>query len=104
MTLRSGTIARRLLARLVGALAVDAVSGPGCINPRDDYAAFTARPVAVRDAGVADVALTPCQELLNQDLSGLYYTSCRPALLPIPFALATQETITPSADATSATL
>jgi hypothetical protein len=105
MTPRSGTIARRSLARLAWALVpVIAASGTGCINPRDDYTAFSARPIAQREAGLVDVALTPCQELLNQALSGLYYTSCRPALLPIPFALATHETITPSQDGAGAGL
>jgi hypothetical protein len=76
----------------------------GCISPRDDYDDFAKRPLAVREAGVVDVELTPCQTLLGQDLSGSFYTSCLPKDLPIPFALATTQKVTANEDGTTGTL
>jgi hypothetical protein len=76
----------------------------GCINPRDDYNDFATRPLIEREASVADVPLTMCQELLGQNLSGLYLTSCLPMEERAPFALASTLTVTPSEDDTTATL
>jgi hypothetical protein len=69
----------------------------GCIDPKSDYEDFLTRPLAQMEAGVVDVQLTPCQELLSQDLSGQYYTTCMPKALPKPFALAVNQhfTMTP---------
>ncbi len=80
-----------------------AAGAVGCVHPDEDYQAFIARPVKVREAGVTDVTLTPCEELLRQDLDGLFYTSCRPHDLPAPFALAVNQKVTPSADGKTAT-
>jgi hypothetical protein len=103
MTSRSVTFACWSKAAFAGTLVLLAWSG-GCINPQDAYDDFASRPLSEREAGVVDVALTPCQELLAKNLSGLYYTSCLPKDLPVPFALATQDTITPAPDGKTATL
>ncbi len=81
-----------------------ACSASGCINPKDDYNDFASRPLTQREASVADVQLTPCQELLGQNLSGSYYASCLPATLPAPFALATTQTVTAHEDGMTGTL
>src|ERR1043166_2213300 len=72
------------------ALAVDAA---GCIDPQADYDDFVARPVTQREASVVDVPLTPCEELLNQNPSGKYIMWCLPVQVPIPFAVAVDQTI-----------
>jgi len=83
---------------------VVAASSPGCVQPEDDYRAFIARPVTVRDAGVADVTLTRCEDLLRQNLNGVYYTTCRPRDVPVPFALAVNQKVTPAADGKTGTI
>jgi hypothetical protein len=95
-------IAHGSLGVLAGAFFL--ATSAGCINPKDDYADFAQRPLTQHEAGTADVELTDCELLLKQDLSGLYYTSCRPRDLPIPFALRSDVKITPDADGTTATL
>jgi hypothetical protein len=70
----------------------------GCIDPKKDYDDFLTRPLAQVEAGVVDVQLTPCQELLAQDLTGLYYTTCMPKALPAPFALAVNQQFSTTAD------
>jgi len=82
-------------------LVILATLAVGCIDPKTDYEDFIQRPVAMPEASVPDVALTPCQELLAQDLSGLYYTSCLPKALPVPFALAVTQTFKSNADGTA---
>jgi hypothetical protein len=68
--------------------------GPGCVDPEADYREFIARPVLVPEAGAPDVVLTPCQELLQQDLSGSYFLGCTPKMLPTqPFSLAAELTV-----------
>jgi len=83
---------------------VVAVCSAGCVKPEDDYQAFIARPVLVRDGGVADVTLTKCDQLLEENLDGVYYTSCRPRDLPVPFALAVNQTVKRAADGGATTL
>jgi hypothetical protein len=85
-------------------LVVLAWSATGCISPKDDYKDFASRPLTEREASVADVQLTECQVLLGQPISGLYYTSCLPNELQIPFALASTLNVTPSEEGTTATL
>ena len=104
MTLRSLGITPRSRSVLAGGLVVLAWSAPGCIDPKSDYEDFATRPLAEREASVADVQLTMCQELLGQNLSGLYYTSCLPKANPAPFALATTLTVTPAEDDMTASL
>ena len=74
-------IAYRSLGVLVGSFFLSASAG--CINPKDDYADFARRPLTEHDAGFADVELTPCEQLLKEDLTGSYHTSCRPRDVPI---------------------
>jgi hypothetical protein len=50
---------------------------------------------------VVDVVLTRCEDLLQQDLDGLYYTACHPKE-SAPFALAVNQKVTPSADGKTA--
>jgi hypothetical protein len=102
MMTRPLPIAYRSLGVLVGSFFLSASAG--CIDPKDDYADFARRPLTEHDAGVADVELTDCDKLLTQDLSGSYYTSCRPRDVPSPFALATNVKVTPDADGGTATL
>ncbi len=87
---------RNAPALLTAAVAV--FSAGGCIDPKASYEDFITRPLAQVEAGVVDVQLTPCQELLSQDLSGLYYTSCLPKALPVPFALAVTKQFTMAAE------
>jgi hypothetical protein len=89
---------------LASGLVALAWSASGCISPKDDYKDFSSRPITEREASVVDVEMTQCQKLLGENLSGLFYTSCLPKANGAPFALATTQTITPSEDATSATL
>jgi hypothetical protein len=79
-------------------------TAPACISPKDDYQDFASRPLTQREAGIVDVQVTPCQELLGKDLNGLYYTSCLPKDVPLPFALATEQKVVPSEDGTTASL
>lgn len=69
----------------------------GCIEPEADYNDFVARPVLMPEAGMPDVVLTPCQELLQQNPSGSYFLSCIVKILPTqPFSLAAQVKATAS--------
>jgi hypothetical protein len=79
--------------------------GAGCIRPKDDYEEFAKRPLTEREASVVDVQLTPCEELLKENLSGDFLVSCRPnALRDSPFGLAVRQKVTPSPDGKTATL
>jgi hypothetical protein len=101
MTPGSLPVARLPIPAFVGAwLAIACVSG--CVSPRDDYEEFSKRPLTEREASVVDVQLTPCEELLTKNLSGLYYTGCRPKD-SAPFALAVNQKVTPSADGKTGT-
>jgi hypothetical protein len=75
-----------LLPALLGQVAA------GCIDPKADYQDFQSRPVLAPEAGVMDapidVALTPCEELLQQNPTGSYYVSCVPQATMQPFGLA----------------
>jgi hypothetical protein len=78
--------------------------GTGCIRPKDDYEEFGQRRLTEREASVVDVQLTPCEELLKENLSGDFLVSCRPNALQAPFGLAVHQKITPSSDGKTATL
>ena len=102
MTTRPLPIAYGSLGVLVGSFFLSASAG--CISPKDDYADFARRPLTEHDSGFADVEITPCETLLKEDLTGPYYTSCRPRDVPSPFSLATNIKVTPDADGRTATL
>ena len=51
-----------------------------------------------REAGMADVAQSPCQEVLAQNLNGKYLGSCLVKAVGVPFSLAVEQTVVPSAD------
>ncbi len=70
----------------------------GCVDSRGDYDDFKARPFAepLRDAAAPDVPLTACETLLRTNLTGTFYTTCRPKVIPTPFRLAFQQTVTVS--------
>src|SRR6185295_4025534 len=104
MTLRSVTIAPWSSPAILGGLVALAWAAVGCISPKDDYADFATRPLAEREASVADVQVSPCQQILSQAVSGSYYTSCLPKELPAPFALATKLNLTASEDGTTGNL
>ncbi len=78
-------------------------SGPACIDPEGDYHAFAERPLAEREASVVDVALTPCQELLENFRPGKFLATCRPVATGLPFALLAEQSVTTSADGTTST-
>jgi hypothetical protein len=84
---------RAILRSAIAALGLGATLG-GCIDPKADYDDFVARPVLVPEAGMPDVVLTPCEELLQQDVSGSYFLSCLPQNPPLPFSLAAQLQVT----------
>jgi hypothetical protein len=75
-----------------------------CVDPRADYDEFVGRPVIQRDAGTVDVEVSPCQELLAQNLSGQYFAKCLVTAVQQPFALAVEQTVRPSADGMTAEL
>src|SRR5579859_3931089 len=102
MMTRRLPIMRGLVAVLVGSFFLTIVTG--CISPKDDYQDFAKRPLTQREASVVDVEITPCEQVLKEDLSGLYYTTCLPRDVPSPFALATNVKIVPAADGKTATL
>ena len=69
----------------------------GCIDPRANYDEFAARPAATApesDAAAVDVPLTACESLLQQPLSGKYFTSCMVKATGLPFALAIDLSVT----------
>jgi hypothetical protein len=70
----------------------------GCVDPKADYEEFVQRPVPVREAGTVDVAQSPCQEVLAQNLDGNYYGSCLIKAVGLPFALSVVRAVRPSAD------
>jgi hypothetical protein len=76
----------------------------GCVDPRADYDEFIERPVIRRDAGTVDVEVSPCQELLAQNLNGKFFAKCMVAAAQSPFALYVEQTVRPSADGTTAEL
>ena len=104
MTLRSVTIAPWSSPALFGGLVALAWVAVGCISPKDDYADFAARPLAEREASVADVQVSPCQEILSQVVSGSYYTSCLPKELSASFVFVTTQKVTVFEDGTTGTL
>jgi hypothetical protein len=79
-------------------LVLVALLTSGCIDPKADYEEYLQRPVPIREAGVSDVTATPCQELLQQDLSGKLYGSCFVKATQSPFSLSVDQTVIPSAD------
>ena len=70
----------------------------GCVDPKADYEEFLLRPVVEREAGVFDVAQSPCQEVLAQNLNGNYYGTCLIKAVGLPFALSVVRAVRPSAD------
>jgi hypothetical protein len=70
----------------------------GCVDAKDDYEEFLRRPYAAREAGVADVAQSPCQEVLAANVSGKYVGSCFVQASMSSFSLAVEQTVRPSAD------
>ena len=76
----------------------------GCVDPRADYDEFLARPAIERDAGKVDVEVSPCQDLLAQDLNGQYFAKCFVTAVQQPFLLAVEQTVRPSGDGMTAEL
>src|SRR6188508_3424349 len=73
----------------------------GCVDARGDYEEYLRRPYIPREAGMADVAQSPCQEVLSQNLDGKYFGSCLPKVVGSPFSLAVEQKVRPSADGTT---
>jgi len=80
---------------LVGACSL---AFAGCIDAHADYDDFKTRPFAepVRDAAAPDVPLTACETLLQKGLTGTFFATCLPKVIPTPFGLAIQQTVTVS--------
>jgi hypothetical protein len=81
----------------VGAFPIAA----GCVDPRSDYEDFLGRPVIQREASTSDVEQSPCRDVLAQDLSGNYFGSCFVKAVMLPFSLAVEQVVRPSADGTT---
>ena len=79
-------------------LGLFSVAAVGCIDPKADYEEYLARPVPVREAGTADVAQSPCAEVLAQNLNGKYFGSCFVKTAGSAFSLAVDQTVVPSSD------
>jgi hypothetical protein len=79
-------------------LGLLSVGATACVDPKADYEEFLNRPVVVREAGTVDVAQSPCQEVLAQNLNGKYFGSCLVKTVGTPFSLAVEQTVVPSAD------
>ena len=61
------------LAKGALCLGVIPLAAFGCIDARGDYDDFLHRPFTPREAGVADVAESPCRETLAANLNGKYF-------------------------------
>ena len=70
----------------------------GCVDPSSDFEEFVRRPFVPREAGTADVAESPCGEVLAQNLDGKYVGSCLVKAVGVPFSLAVEQKVRPSAD------
>jgi hypothetical protein len=86
-------------ALCLGALSSSAL---GCIDAKGDYEDFLRRPYAQREAGSADVGQSPCAEVLAQNLDGKYFGSCLVKAVGLPFSLAVEQVVRPSADGMTA--
>lgn len=73
----------------------------GCVDPKGDYEEYRSRPYVPREAGTTDVAESPCQEVLAQNLDGKYFGTCIPKLVGSPFFLSVDQKVRPSADGRS---
>jgi hypothetical protein len=82
-------------------LGLLSLAGFGCVNARDDYEEFLRRPYVPREAGVSDVAESPCQEVLAARTSGKYFGSCLVKAVGVPFSLAVEQAVRPSTDGTT---
>ena len=77
-------------ALCLGLLSVTAV---GCVDARGDYEEYLRRPYVPREAGVADVAESPCQDVLAANISGKFFGSCLVKSVGIPFSLAVEQSV-----------
>ena len=73
----------------------------GCVDARGDYEEFLRRPYTPREAGVVDVAQSPCQEVLAQNIEAKYFGSCLVKAVGIPFSLAVEQAVRPAGDGTT---
>jgi hypothetical protein len=73
----------------------------GCVEAKDDYEEFLRRPIASREAGAADVAQSPCGEVLAANVTGKFFGSCFIPSTQLTFSLAVEQTVRPSADGMS---
>jgi hypothetical protein len=85
-------------------LGLIAVTALGCIDAKADYEEFIRRPHMAREAGAADVAESPCTEVLSQTVDAKYFGSCIPKLVGSPFFLSVEQKVRPSADGTTGEL
>ena len=76
----------------------------GCVDAKGDYEEYLSRPYVPREAGMADVAQSPCQEVLAQNLDGKYFGTCLPKVVGSPFSLSIDQKVRPSADGTTGEL
>jgi hypothetical protein len=74
------------------------LAGFGCVDAKGDYEEFLSRPYVPRDAGMADVAQSPCQEVLAENVDGKYFGACLPKVVGTPFFLSVDQKVRPSAD------
>src|SRR5689334_24995659 len=70
----------------------------GCVDAKGDYEEYLRRPYIPREAGMADVAQSPCQEVLSGNANGKYFGSCLPKVVGSPFSLSIEQKVRPSAD------
>ena len=73
----------------------------GCVDAKGDYEEFMHRPYAQREAGTSDVGESTCQEVLAQNPSGKFFGTCLVKAVNVPFFLAVEQTVRPSADGMS---
>ena len=99
--------ARARSALTVSVFAGATLAASGCIDAKQSYEEFVERQSARVDAGASDdgmsqdasdtaedaqdtgdAALSACDELLQQNLDGQYFTACFPVATQLPFFLA----------------
>ena len=85
-------------------LVLISLGAMGCVDARGDYEDYLRRPYIPREAGMADVAQSPCQEILAQNLDGKYFGSCLPKVVGSPFSLSVEQKVRASADGTTGEL
>jgi hypothetical protein len=106
--------ARSALTLSMFALAT--VMAGGCIDAKQSYEAFVAQQSVPVDASASDadifqdagetaddafdagVVLSACDELLQQNLDGQYFTACFPVATQLPFFLSVNQKVTRSSD------